>query len=115
MKPVRPCLILLAVSSVLGVASAAFQTIRDHSVRIARLEVSRQQSPVHPFAGRIVWERPIAARLVVTNLVHVPCRCGFCRPEEGVAVPEHLNRIGYDLAYEVSTNYLPVVIWEDAQ
>lgn len=45
---------------------------------------------------------------VTTNLVSVPCNCGFCRPEEGIAVPEHINQIGYDLKYEISTNYFPV-------
>ena len=47
---------------------------------------------------------------VSTNLVSVPCKCGFCDPERGVRVPEHINQIGYDLKYEVSTSYYPVVI-----
>ena len=51
----------------------------------------------------------LVAMLVTTNLVSVPCQCGFCRPEEGIAVLEHINRIGYDLKLEINTNYLPVV------
>lgn len=50
------------------------------------------------------------AMLVTTNLVSVPCQCGFCHPEQGIVVPEHMNRIGYDMAVQVSTNYLPVII-----
>lgn len=50
------------------------------------------------------------AEIVSTNLVHVPCTCGYCRPSEGIAVPEHINQIGYDLKVVVSTSYYPVVI-----
>ena len=49
------------------------------------------------------------AVLVSTNLVSQPCTCGFCRPEQGIRVPEHINQVGYDLRIEVSTNYLPIV------
>ena len=52
---------------------------------------------------------PLYAQLVSTNLVRKPCTCGYCRPFEGIAVPEHLNQIGYDLKVEVSTSYYPVV------
>ena len=47
---------------------------------------------------------------VSTNLVSVPCKCGFCDTARGVRVREHINQIGYDLKYEVSTSYYPVVI-----
>lgn len=49
------------------------------------------------------------AEVVTTNLVRVPCACGFCRPAEGIVVPEHINQIGYDLKVVVSTSYCPVV------
>ena len=52
--------------------------------------------------------RPYAV-LISTNLVSQNCSCGFCNPSQGTAVPEHINRIGYDLRIEVTTNYLPVV------
>jgi len=49
------------------------------------------------------------AQLVSTNLVRKPCTCGYCRPSEGIAVPEHVNALGYDTVLQVSTNYLPIV------
>ena len=49
------------------------------------------------------------AVLVSTNLVPQNCSCGFCDPSRGIAVPEHIGVIGYDLRIEVSTNYLPIV------
>ena len=49
------------------------------------------------------------AVIVSTNLVRVPCTCGYCRPSEGIAVPEHVNALGYDTVLQVSTNYLPIV------
>lgn len=51
-----------------------------------------------------------AAMLVTTNLVSVPCTCGYCRPAEGVRIPEHIGVVGYDLKVVVSTQYLPIVI-----
>ena len=54
--------------------------------------------------------RNLSAVLIQTNLCYRPCPCGFCRPSEGIAVPEHINTIGYDLVYKVSTNYLPLVV-----
>jgi len=50
----------------------------------------------------------LVAILVMTNLVSVPCKCGWC-DKNGVRIAEHVNRIGYDLKREVTTNYLPVV------
>lgn len=50
-----------------------------------------------------------AALLVSSNLVYRPCPCGFCKPSEGIAVPEHIGVIGYDLVWSVSTNLLPIV------
>ena len=47
---------------------------------------------------------------ISTNLVSTPCNCGYCRPSEGIRVPEHINQIGYDLKVVVSTSYYPVVI-----
>lgn len=49
------------------------------------------------------------AVLISTNLVPQNCPCGFCDPSRGIAVPEHINQLGYDLRIEVSTNYLPIV------
>lgn len=46
---------------------------------------------------------------VSTNLVSVPCRCGYCDPSRGIRVPEHINQIGYDLKVVVSTSYYQVV------
>lgn len=51
----------------------------------------------------------LLAEVVTTNLVSVPCNCGFCRPNEGIRVPEHINQIGYDLEYQVTTSRYPVV------
>lgn len=53
--------------------------------------------------------KTLAAMLITTNLVHRPCSCGFCRPSEGIAVPEHINALGFDTFVEVSTNFLPIV------
>lgn len=50
------------------------------------------------------------AQVISTNLVHVPCPCGFCRPSEGIAVPEHINQLGFDTKLVVSTSYYPIVI-----
>lgn len=50
------------------------------------------------------------AEIISTNLVSVPCPCGFCKPDQGIAVPEHINQIGYDLKVVVSTSYYPIVI-----
>lgn len=47
--------------------------------------------------------------LISTNLVYRNCPCGFCDPIRGTAVPEHINSIGHDLIYQVSTNYLPLI------
>ena len=56
------------------------------------------------------------AVFVTTNLVSVPCMggnengvCQWCNSEIGMRIPEHMNRIGYDLKVVVSTNYLPIV------
>ena len=51
----------------------------------------------------------LCAVLVTTNMVSVPCNCGFCRPEDGIRVPEHINRLGYDLELRIETNYLHVI------
>ena len=60
------------------------------------------------------------AVLITTNVVYVPCmggtpdgKCKWCRPEEGMRVPEHMNKIDYDLKIVVSTNYLPVILKPD--
>ena len=29
--------------------------------------------------------------IISTNLVSVPCPCGYCKPDLGIAVPEHLT------------------------
>ena len=49
------------------------------------------------------------ALLITTNLTRRPCTCGFCDPSRSVAVPEHINSIGHDLTYSVSTQYLPII------
>ena len=58
----------------------------------------------------------LVAVLITTNLVSHPCsggvpgeKCKWCNPELGLAVPEHMNRIGYDMDWVVTTQYLPVV------
>ena len=66
--------------------------------------VTTNSSPVIPCP-----EKTIYAVLVSTNLVSQPCPCGFCDNARGIRVPEHINQIGYDLRFEVSTNYLPVI------
>lgn len=70
---------------------------------VCQLEDNRQYAPV---------EAPQAlpfAVLVQTNLVRQNCPCGFCDPSRGIVVPEHINQIGFDLAVQVSTNYLPII------
>lgn len=52
----------------------------------------------------------LVALLIVTNLVSVQCKCGFCNGY--VVVPEHMNRVGYDLKEVVVTNRIPVVVME---
>lgn len=52
---------------------------------------------------------PLYAQFISTNLVSVPCSCGYCRPSEGIVVPEHIGAIGYDLKVVVSTSYYPIV------
>ena len=49
----------------------------------------------------------LVAILIVTNLVRIACTCGYCHGN--IVVPEHVNSIGHDLKYVVSTNYLPVI------
>ena len=51
----------------------------------------------------------LLVEVVTTNLVSVPCKCGYCRPNEGIRVPEHINQIGYDLEYQITTSRYPVV------
>ena len=58
----------------------------------------------------------LVAVLITTNLVSHPCaggvqgeKCQFCRPEQGMRVPEHINQIGYDMDWVVRTQYLPVI------
>lgn len=69
--------------------------------------LSRQDSPF--LQTETALSKPLAAMLITTNLVHRPCPCGFCRPSEGIVVPEHINAIGFDTFVEVSTNFLPIV------
>lgn len=49
------------------------------------------------------------AMVVETRLEPCRCECGYCDPERGIAVPEHVNRVGYDLKEVTVTNYWPVV------
>ena len=49
------------------------------------------------------------AILITTNLTRRPCPCGFCDPSRSIAVPEHINSLGHDLIYSVSTQFLPVI------
>lgn len=56
----------------------------------------------------------LVAILIMTNVVRVACPCGWCNDRLGIAIPEHINRIGYDLKEVVTTNYLPVVIKKSA-
>ena len=49
------------------------------------------------------------AILITTNLTRRPCPCGFCDPSRSIAVPEHINSLGHDLVYSVSTQFLPVI------
>ena len=67
----------------------------------------------------------LLAVLITTNLVSHPCtggtpggKCEWCRqgqvdqfgfPTCDVCIPEHINRIGYDMDWVVTTQYLPVV------
>lgn len=56
----------------------------------------------------------LVAVLITTNLVFHPCsggvpggKCKWC--DGPIRVPEHMNRIGYDMDYVVVTQYLPVI------
>ena len=67
----------------------------------------------------------LVAVLITTNLVSHPCtggtpggKCKWCQqgqvdqfgfPMCDMRVPEHVNRIGYDMDWVVTTNYLPVI------
>ena len=58
----------------------------------------------------------LVAVLITTNLISHPCtggtpggKCQWCNPEYGAVVPEHMNRIGYDMDWVVTTQYLPVI------
>ena len=65
----------------------------------------------------------LVAVLITSNLVAHPCtggvagqKCQYCSYDEGnefwngsVRIPEHFQRIGYDLDWVVQTNYLPVI------
>ena len=84
--------------------------LRDVEGRIERHE--RDEDALRDRVLRRCAERPLVARQVVTNLVRVACRCGVCDAERGIAVPEHMNVVGFDLAVVVQTNYLPVVLGE---
>lgn len=63
----------------------------------------------------------MVAVLITTNLMYHPCTggvpgsiCKWCDSEPSLygsvaKVPEHINRIGYDMDWVVTTNYLPVI------
>lgn len=63
----------------------------------------------------------LVAVLITTNLMYHPCtggtpgeKCKWCDSEPSfygcaARVPEHINRIGYDCDWVVTTNYLPVI------
>ena len=58
----------------------------------------------------------LVAVLITTNLFGHPCtggtpggKCKWCNDEMGLRVPEHVNQIGYDMDWVVTTNYLPVI------
>ena len=65
----------------------------------------------------------LVAILITTNLVFHPCsggtpggKCQWCHYETNgfghvlaTTVPEHVNQLGYDCDYVVTTQYLPVV------
>lgn len=77
--------------------------------RFGYLLVQRNKLCLKSQDAEVKEERNLYAMLVTTNIVSQPCDCGWCRPEQGIRVPEHIGVIGYDLRIEVSTNYLPVV------
>lgn len=104
---------ILLISALVAMLVVAFDhglLLRDVEERIERRE--RESAILYGQALRCGAERPLVARQVVTNLVRVACACGFCDPERGIVVPEHVNAVGYDLAVVVQTNYLPVVLGE---
>lgn len=105
MKPDIYDVMLLACLIVL--AAVQVHSAKGIERRVANLERSVCARCAAP-SGRAV-ERPLAAVLVTTNLVPQACKCGFCRPEEGIYVPEHIGSVGHDLRVEVTTNYLPIV------
>lgn len=70
----------------------------------------------------------LVAVLITTNLVSHPCTggtpggvCKWCESENSnpygcvMRVPEHINRIGYDMDWVVTTNYIPVIDIKDLQ
>lgn len=93
---------ILAFSISLVLLCAYERDRRSIELQLTNL-ASKLESPIH-------GTEHLAAMLVSTNLVHRPCPCGFCRPSEGISVPEHINALGYDIVMQVSTNYLPIVI-----
>ena len=53
------------------------------------------------------YHEHLFAILVTTNLVSIPCKCGYCT--ESARVPEHIGKVGCDHDLLVSTQYLPIV------
>ena len=82
-----------------------FYEIRGNNIAELKARLSEIESAITNGTSDI----SLYAQLVSTNLVRIPCACGYCRPSEGIVVPEHLNKIGYDLKVVVSTSYCPVV------
>lgn len=77
------------------------------------LATKTAQQQIHLFNSATDYPDHLLAHsyavLVSTNLVPQNCSCGFCDPSRNIAVPEHINSIGHDLRYEISTNFLPIV------
>lgn len=102
-------LFLMAVACTVVLCGAlrdsARELSKERTVHVV-LGVERQTPPADGGDGSV-------AVLVSTNIVPQACKCGFCRPEEGICVPEHIGSVGHDLRVEVTTNYLPIVTRRD--
>ena len=88
----------LTISLILLFCCMAFALCVKHKTTV-RYVPQIQQFPIEE----------VAAILVTTNVIPQDCPCGFCDPSQGITVPEHINRIGYDLRIEIVTNYLHIV------
>lgn len=105
---------LISICGIGAIAALVLLAVMPSDKRDSMLSHDVHDTPPSPVEHHQTHQfRPSTPRqyavLVTTNLVSQPCPCGVCDPSKGIAVPEHIGVIGYDLRIVVSTNYLPIV------